>query len=98
MEDHCDGYKTYVGQNELIFSAIQGIAEIYKIHGSIENPETIVINEEDYDEFQNKAAYLTSKLLTIFMEYPIVFLGYSISDANILRILHEIVNCLTPII
>lgn len=98
MEDHCDGYKTYAGQNELIFSAIQGIAEIYKIHGSIENPETIVINEEDYDEFQNKAAYLTSKLLTIFMEYPIVFLGYSISDANILRILHEIVNCLTPII
>ena len=98
LEDNCDGYKTYVGQNELIFSAIQGIAEIYKIHGSIENPETIVINEEDYDEFQNKAAYLTSKLLTIFMEYPIVFLGYSISDANILRILHEIVNCLTPII
>ena len=98
LEDHCDGYKTYVGQNELIFSAIQGIAEIYKVHGSIENPETIVINEEDYDEFQNKAAYLTSKLLTIFMEYPIVFLGYSISDANILRILHEIVNCLTPII
>ena len=96
LEDHCDGYKTYVGQNELIFSAIQGIAEIYKIHGSIENPATIVINEEDYDEFQNKAAYLTSKLLTIFMEYPIVFLGYSISDANILRILHEIVNCLTP--
>lgn len=32
--------------------------------------------------------------MTIFMEYPIVFLGYSISDNNILGIIRAIVNCL----
>ncbi|WP_420361118.1 SIR2 family protein, partial [Blautia wexlerae] len=27
---------------------MQGIAEIYKIHGSVQNPESIVINKADY--------------------------------------------------
>lgn len=94
LEDHFKGFKKYVGQNQLIFSTIQGIAEIYKIHGSIETPESVVINETDYLEFESKSAYLAAKLMTIFMEYPIIFMGYSISDPNIQNILKSIVNCL----
>lgn len=94
LEDNFHGFAKYIGQNELIFSATQGIAEIYKIHGSIEQPESIVINEEDYIDFDKKSAYLAAKLMTIFMEYPIVFMGYSISDANIVKIIRSIVNCL----
>lgn len=94
LEDHFQGYVKYIGQKELIFSAIQGIAEIYKIHGSIEKPDSIIINEHDYLEFQKNSSYLAAKLMTIFMEYPIIFLGYSISDSNILNIIKSIVNCL----
>ena len=65
-------YKTFVGQDNLCFSAIQGIAEIYKIHGSISEPESIVINDADYRVFKEKGKYLASKLMTIFMEYPII--------------------------
>ena len=83
-----------MGQSQLIFSSIQGVAEIYKIHGSIEVPESIVINAEDYREFDSKSAYLAAKLMTIFMEYPIIFMGYSISDVNIQNILKAIVGCL----
>ena len=32
--------------------------------------------------------------MTIFMEYPIVFMGYSISDSNIQKIIQAIVDCL----
>ena len=46
-----EGYKTFVGQDELVFSQLQGIAEIYKIHGSVQNPESIVINKADYQKF-----------------------------------------------
>ncbi len=87
-------YRTFVGQDELIFSQLQGIAEIYKIHGSIELPSSIIINHNDYDEFQKKSKYLAAKLMTIFMEYPIIFVGYSISDMDIQEILGNIVMCL----
>lgn len=94
LEDHFKGFTKFVGQNQLIFSSIQGVAEIYKIHGSIEIPNSIVINEADYVQFESKSAYLAAKLMTIFMEYPIIFMGYSISDSNIQNIIRSIVNCL----
>lgn len=89
-----EGYKVFVGQDELVFSATQGIGEIYKIHGSIRRPDTLLINEADYSVFNSKSKYLASKLMTIFMEFPIIFLGYSISDSNIRNILEDIAVCL----
>ena len=89
-----EDYKSYVGQDELVFSAIQGVAEIYKIHGSVSKPDSIVINAQDYEVFSEKGKYLAAKLLTIFMEYPIIFIGYSIGDQNIRNILNDIVTCL----
>lgn len=94
VETYFKGYTKYVGQGQLIFSAIQGIAEIFKIHGSVEEPQSLVINEQDYIEFDKKSAYLAAKLMTIFMEYPIIFMGYSISDTNIQKIIKSIVGCL----
>lgn len=94
FEENIVNFKTYIGQEELIFSNIQGIGEIYKIHGSIEKPESIIINSKDYKEFNNKGQYLAAKLLTLFMEYPIIFIGYSISDSNIQNILSNIIKCL----
>ena len=32
--------------------------------------------------------------MTIFMEYPIIFMGYSISDSNIQKIIKSIIDCL----
>ena len=95
LENILLGYKTYIGQEELIFSQLQGVGEIYKIHGCCTNPSSIVINEEDYKEFDDKNAYLASKILTLFLEHPIVFMGYSIEDENIRNILKSIVRCLS---
>lgn len=89
-----DEYKAYVGQDNLCFSSLQGFAEIYKIHGSVTMPETIVINDTDYKAFRDKGKYLAAKLMTIFMEYPIIFIGYSLGDSNIREILENIVVCI----
>lgn len=87
-------FKTYIGQSELLFSTIYEIAEIYKIHGCCTKPESIVINSHDYNIFNQKSAYLSSKILTLFLERPIIFVGYSISDPNIRRILQSVSDCL----
>lgn len=95
-EDLFGGFQVFVGQESLLFSPTQGIAEIYKIHGCCQQPASIIINQFDYDSFDEKKAYLAAKLLTIFVEHPIVFLGYSISDPNIESILKAITGCLSP--
>ena len=90
LETIFDKFKVFVGQEELIFSDIYQIGEIYKIHGSITEPKTLVLTAEDYKKFEDSKHYLIAKILTIFLEYPIIFLGYSINDRNILNILKSI--------
>lgn len=95
MENIFNGYKTYIGQEELIFSTIYETGEIYKIHGCCSKPDSIIITEKDYEGFVRKNDYLTAKLLTMFLEHPMIFIGYSISDRNIQNILESIGNCLS---
>lgn len=87
-------YKTYVGQEELLFSNPQEIGEIYKIHGCSTNSESLVLTNEDYDSFNQKNTYLAAKLITLFVEHPVIFIGYSISDENISSILSAISGCI----
>lgn len=87
-------YNKLVGQEELIFSPLTGISEIYKIHGCCTNPKSIIINNSDYEKFNERNEYLVAKLLTIFLEHPIIFIGYKIGDANIREILTSIAKCL----
>jgi hypothetical protein len=87
-------FKVYKSQQELIFSPLQEIGEIYKIHGCCTEPNSLVITEEDYADYNEKNAYIAAKLLTVFLEHPTIFMGYSISDKNVRNILSSIVRCL----
>lgn len=87
-------FKVYKSQQELIFSPLQEIGEIYKIHGCCTEPNSLVITEEDYLDYNEKNAYLAAKLLTVFLEHPTIFLGYSLSDKNVRGILSSVVKCL----
>lgn len=57
--------------------------KLYKLHGSIDYPESIIINESDYSRFFRDYRYFVNKLYTLFHEYDIIFLGYSLNDPNI---------------
>lgn len=95
LEDIFQDYSVYIGQDELIFSDEISIGQLFKIHGSITDPNSLILNSNDYDDFNSRYPYLAAKLLTIFVEQPIIFLGYSLDDRNIQDILKSIINCLT---
>lgn len=88
-------YDVLIGQEDLINSNLQEIGEIYKIHGSVSKINSMVLTNEDYNNFNRKNAYLAAKLLSIIIEHPIIFLGYSISDPNIIEILTSISECIS---
>lgn len=87
-------FSTFVGEDDLLFSDQAYAQEIYKIHGSVAEPRGLVLTSADYCEFARRRKYLSAKLLTMFVEYPVIFLGYSIQDANIRSILGDICECL----
>lgn len=94
IEEAFPDYTVYVGQYELLFSNPQSIAEIYKIHGTATDPNSLILTTDDYVNFEKKNPYLAAKLVTIFVEHPIIFLGYSINDPHIQAIIESIAQCL----
>lgn len=82
-------YTPIIGQ-KILNSQYNTIGEIFKIHGCISEPENIVLTEDDYENFRAKKKYLSAKLLTFFLEHPLVFIGYNASDPNIQAILSDI--------
>jgi hypothetical protein len=83
-------YEAIVGQQVIRQKKSTDIGHILKIHGSVEDCNSIVIEQQDYDNFFKKQIYLIAKLFTYFMEHPIIFIGYSLSDENIKSILYNV--------
>jgi hypothetical protein len=87
-------YRVFIGQDELLFNVPSMIAEIYKIHGCVSKFPSLVLTQEDYSNFHERNPYLASKLLNMFLEHPIIFMGYSLADENISAILESVIKCM----
>ncbi|MCM1252489.1 MAG: SIR2 family protein [Clostridium sp.] len=94
-EVFANDFKVFVHQNELFSADSYNIAEIYKIHGSATDANSIIITENDYEHFADTRKLIIAKMLTLFAESPIVFLGYSFTDENIQKIITDFLSCLT---
>lgn len=83
------GYEGIVGKQVLRYN-LNAYGEVYHIHGSISEPSTIVINNDDYEKWSKESKYFAAKLLTYFAEHPVIILGYSLSDTNVRVVLEDI--------
>ncbi|MFB6224864.1 MAG: SIR2 family protein, partial [Candidatus Paceibacteria bacterium] len=66
------------------------MGEIFKIHGCVTDPASVIITEEDVINFNKKRKYLTAKLLTYFAEHPVITLGHSAEDPDLKELLSDI--------
>ena len=80
--------------NKILLSNPYG--SVYKIHGCVKEPEKIIITESDYKNFDNKYELIRAQLLSLFIHNPIIFMGYSINDDNIKKILKTIFTYVEP--
>lgn len=88
-------FQVFVRQHELFSTDSYNIAEIYKIHGSATDAESIVITKDDYDHFKESRKLIIAKMLTLFAESPIVFMGYSFTDEDVRNIIEDFLSCLS---
>ncbi|MDP5185051.1 SIR2 family protein [Blastococcus sp. BMG 814] len=95
LEESLPHLEVFVGQQDILFAQTQAIGEIYKIHGSVTDPSSMVLTAEDYEDYWAKNPYLIAKMLTMFVEHPVIFLGYSLTDPHIQRLLGNLIACLT---
>ncbi|EHR3848630.1 TPA: SIR2 family protein [Listeria monocytogenes] len=78
----------YIGQKGF-FDQTNDWAELYKIHGDVTDSESIVITEEDYKSYDNNSILISAKILANMIDSPIVFLGYSLTDRNVRKLLSD---------
>jgi hypothetical protein len=84
----------YIGQKGF-FQGTYGYAELYKLHGSVESPNDIIIAESDYDKFEKNSVLISAKIISMMMNSPIIFIGYSLTDINVRKIIKEFTRSLT---
>ncbi|MDO7849910.1 SIR2 family protein [Hymenobacter sp. M29] len=66
---------------------------LFKIHGQPSVPESVIISEDDYNAFWNRADDIVwTYLKGLMSNRTIVFIGYAVEDPNILTILDKIVE------
>ena len=85
-------FKVYDSQNKYYFRTNNEYGELYKIHGSITEPNGMIFCEQDYNQFDKSLKLVSSKLINALMDFPIIFLGYSLEDENIKKIMSDFVN------
>lgn len=84
----------YIGQKGF-FQSTFGYAELYKLHGSVDSPQDIIITENDYIRFEKNSVLISAKIISMMMNSPIIFIGYSLTDINVRKIIKEFTHSLT---
>ncbi|HDR8522601.1 TPA: SIR2 family protein [Bacillus toyonensis] len=86
--------QVFIGQNGL-FKQSTNWGEIFKIHGCVNDPESIIISEKDYERFDDNSVLISAKIISLLLNSPIIFLGYSLTDRNIRKIIKDFSNSLS---
>ncbi|MFC6176256.1 SIR2 family protein [Companilactobacillus huachuanensis] len=83
------GEKGYTIDPDQPLTAPSDMIPIYHIHGDRKNYSSLIVTHEDYVPLFKPGNYRESKLFTMMAEAPVLILGYSLSDLNLLSALEQ---------
>lgn len=63
---------------------------ILKLHGSVKKPEDIVLSRNDYLDYSSRRAALAGVVQAVLLTRHMLFVGFSMSDDNFLKIAHDV--------
>lgn len=63
---------------------------LYKMHGDISNPASIVITRDDYESYSREKELFTLSLKSDLLSKTFLFLGFSFYDPNLLHIMAQL--------
>lgn len=87
-----DGYQIHKiwRDNQLPYYNEKRELQLLKIHGTIEDLNNLVISKSDYDKYREDNKLIRSFVSSLFLSKTILFLGFSLSDPNIISMLEDI--------
>ena len=78
---------TISGAKDLSLKATPGAVRLYKMHGSIERLDDVVISTDDYELFRSKRGAYLPLLQAHLTSMSMLFVGLSFTDPNIRHVL-----------
>ena len=87
-------FAVYSSVSDYYYFNSDGIGEIYKIHGSTECPDSLVVTTKDYAEYSEKSKIVSAKVLSMMCDYPLLIMGYSLSDDDVSQLIHDLMSSL----
>jgi hypothetical protein len=63
---------------------------LVKIHGSMDRPDSLLLTSADYRTFEARQGLLVQTLTHYFVTRSILFVGYSLKDESLLRLIQDV--------
>ncbi|GAB2960598.1 hypothetical protein GCM10027048_30500 [Hymenobacter coalescens] len=75
----------------------RGKTTLYKVHGDVHDPNSIIVTESHYNRFFDKAdRALWTHLEALFATHTLLFVGYALEDPNVLDVFMRVLDTLGP--
>jgi hypothetical protein len=69
---------------------------VLKMHGTVNQPQDIVLTRDDYLSYHEQRAALAGIVQGLLITKHMLFVGFSFSDDNFHRIVHDVRNAIRP--
>ena len=67
---------------------------LIKLHGSISQPDTLVITSDDFYDVFHRLPQMTNFVRSLFATRTLLFMGFGLTDEDFRRLYHEVVRAL----